>query len=324
MRIFISILILTSIVSGKEIDLSKKLFLQKELEIGVEEGDKNLMFGNIGIVWIDRKNQIFVGDQKMNRIQILDENGRFTKSITFKQGEGPGEMQTFTSFFTIEPDILVVKHAFKPKISIFKIESGVKFLRDIILDFSPSIRAIASSKEKKIYVAGLRKGNILHLYDLNGNLVKSFGEPFDVPSKFSEFKEIASIPWRIDSSDSFLFVFNPHRYELLIFKEEKEFKRIKEPLPYSPLQITETNIEGGIGFFFENPVVVSHERTIYIWKKPDFSKEDAFIDIFFNFKYKGTISVKKWKLKAIDRKGRLYFSEEEEFPKLIRCVVKEK
>lgn len=224
MRLFIFVLLFTNLLSGKEIDLSKKLNLQKDLEIGVVEGDSNLMFGDVGNVWIDNKNQILVGDWKMNRIQVFDEKGKFVKSIAFKKGEGPGEVEVFNTFFTIEPDILVVKHAFKPKISIFKIEKNIKFLRDIILDFSPSIRSIAPAKGNKIYIAGLRKDKILHLYDLNGNLVKSFCEPFDVPSKFSRFKEIASIPWAIDLSEGFLFIFNPNKYELLIFKMKRSSK----------------------------------------------------------------------------------------------------
>lgn len=323
MRFLIFILVLTGFISGKEIDLSRKLILQKDLEIGVEEGDKNLMFGNVGLVWIDHKNQIFVGDQKMNRIQIFDERGRFIKSMNFKKGEGPGEMETFTSFFTFEKDILVVENAFKPKISIFKIKDGLEFLREINLDFSPSIRSIAPAKENKIYVAGLRKGKILHLYDLNGNLVKSFGDPFDVPSKLLQFKEIpmVRVPWAIDSSNDFLYVFNPHRYEILVFKDEKLFQKIIENLSFFPLQATKPK-EGAVGFFFENPVVLSHQNTVYVWKRPDFSKKDAFIDVFVNFKYKGTIPVKNWTLKAIDRRGRLYFSEEEEFPRLIRCSVR--
>lgn len=323
MRLFIFVLLLTSLVSGKEIDLSKKLNLQKDLEIGVVEGDTNLMFGDVGNVWIDHKNQILVGDWKMNRIQVFDEKGKFVKSIAFKKGEGPGEVEVFNTFFTIEPDILVVKHAFKPKISIFKIEKNIKFLRDIILDFSPSIRSIAPAKGNKIYIAGLRKDKILHLYDLNGNLVKSFGEPFDVPSKFSKFKQYVSIPWAIDFSNGFLFAFNPHQYELLIFKDEKLYKIIKKTLPFFPLMLTESDAESGIGFFFENPVVLSHANKIYVWKNFYF-KNEAFIDIFIDFQYHGTIPAKKWKLKAIDNKGRLYFSEEEEFPKLIRYVLKEK
>ncbi len=322
----IFILIFASLISGKEKDLSKKLYLQKDMEIGVCEGDENLMFGNIGIVWIDFKNQIYVGDQKMNRIQVFNHDGKFIKSLTFKKGDGPGEVISFTSFLTLKPNLLIVKHAFKPKISIFKIENGLSFLRDINLDFSPSIRGIAPEKGNRIYVAGLRKEKILHIYDINGNLIKSFGEPFFVPPKLLQFKEIPFIrtPWAIDSSNGFLFVFNPHKYELLIFKDEKLIKTIREELPYSPLQTTKTNMEGAVGFFFENPVVLSYKDTIYIWKRPDFSKEDSFLDIFINFKYHGTISVKNWKLKAIDRNGKLYFAEEEEFPKLIRCSLKEK
>ncbi|MGQ9618784.1 MAG: hypothetical protein ACUVUG_07495 [Candidatus Aminicenantia bacterium] len=53
--------------------------------------------------------------------------------------------------------------------------------------------------------------------------------------------------------------------------------------------------------FFQNPVVLSHEKTIYVWRRPDFSKTEAKIDILIDFKYKGTIPVGNTQLKAIDR-----------------------
>lgn len=324
-RIFLAFLFV-SLILGKEIDLSKKIYLQKEIEIGVSEGDSELMFAVIGEVWIDEKGNIYIGDPKSHRIQVFDKDGKFKISLNFQKGEGPGEVQTFTSFFIFEPDLLVVQQSFKPKISIFRIERGLKFLRDINLDFSQSLKAIAPEKNNSICIAGLRHEKIFHIYDINGNYLRSFGEPFKVPSHLSRFKDIPFLraPWGINYSKGKIFVFNPHKYELLIFQDDRLIQRIREDIPYSPLQITKTNIEGGVGFFFENPVVLSHEKTIYVWRIFDFYKEEAKLDIFIDFKYKGSISVGKTRLKAIDSKGRLYFSEEEEYPKLIVYKVRER
>lgn len=199
-------------------------------------------------------------------------------------------------------------------------------MREINLDFSPSLRAIAPVKNNGICIAGLKHEKILHIYDIQGNYLRSFGEPFKVPSRLSRFKDLPllRVPWAIDYSKGKLFAFNPHNYELLVFEDDKLIQRIKEDIPYLPLKTTKTNIEGAVGFFFENLVVLSHEKTIYVWRRPDFSKPEAKLDIFIDFKYKGTIPVGKTNLKAIDSHGRLYFKEEEDYPKLIRYKVREK
>lgn len=324
-RVFL-VLILISVILGKEIDLSRKVFLQKDLEIGLPEGNTELIFGEIGPVWIDEKNNIYIGDRRNNRIQVFYQNGKFKISLKFQKGEGPGEILYFTAFFILEPDLLIIKHAFKPKISIFRIREGLKFLNDINLDFSPSIKSVAPAKNNRICVAGLKQEKIFHIYDLEGNHVKSFGEPFKIPSRLSRFKDlpILRVPWAIDYSEGKIFAFNPHEYELLIFEDTNLIKRIKKDIPYSPLQTTKTNIEGAVGFFFENPVTLSKGKNIYVWRRPDFSTEEAKLDIFIDFKYKGTIPVGKTQLKGIDAQGRLYFSEEENYPKLIRYILREK
>lgn len=59
------------------------------------------MFAEIGLVWIDEKGNIYIGDRRNNRIQVFDQNGKFKISLKFQKGEGPGEVQIFTAFLSL-------------------------------------------------------------------------------------------------------------------------------------------------------------------------------------------------------------------------------
>jgi len=70
----------------KPIDIS----LEKDLEIGIEEGDENYMFAGVIDVEVDSKGNIFVLDWKNRTVKKFDNKGKFICDIG-KKGQGPGE-----------------------------------------------------------------------------------------------------------------------------------------------------------------------------------------------------------------------------------------
>ena len=68
---------------------------------------------------------------------------------------------------------------------------------------------------------GPNDGRILHLYDAAGRCLKSFGEYFSMPPELESFKgqPMFSAPLLFNASgDGRIFVLNPHKYEISVFK----------------------------------------------------------------------------------------------------------
>lgn len=72
--------------------IETQISLQKELSLGVDEGDENLVFGWISSICFDAEDNIYVLDPRMWRIQKFDSQGTFLKSYAIQDGQGPGEM----------------------------------------------------------------------------------------------------------------------------------------------------------------------------------------------------------------------------------------
>ena len=304
----------------KKQDIGKEIFtFQKDLEIGVLEGDENYMFGAIGDIDVDEKGNIYVLDPKFSRIQKYDENGKFLFSLPVKEGDGPDEAHYILSMaITKNGNIWILGG--NRKILIFNREG--KFLKSFILDFDGT--HILPFNENVILL-GLRKNYILHEINDEGKIIKSFAEPYKIPSKYSSYKEIPSLkrPIRADSSwDGEIFLISPYSYELKIYKDYKIKKILKRKSEvFVPLLIAKAT--RGIGIVFPYISVLKHKNRLFVTIRGLGREAINHFDIFENFNHIYSLKVEGFPY-AIDKTGRFYFAEEEDFPKVVRYVLNRK
>ncbi|MCK4829907.1 6-bladed beta-propeller [bacterium] len=300
---------------------SEKFILKRDLSIGIDIGDENLMFGNISDIDLDTEENIYVLDWKNSRIQKFDSQGNFLKSVKIGRGEGPSEVSRIVSMAVTEKGKIYVLGDNR-KIVVFD-EDG-----DFLLSFKIDLNArhIISDSEENAVVLGLKDGQILHVYSQEGNHLHSFGKEFEIPSKYSQYKEMPNIkiPMKIDGARSKkIFVLNPHGYEIVYYQNNQFAGSILgKNKAFSPLIITKA-IPQGIGIIYPVVSVFEHKNRFYVnirTSKPLVGDIPNQLDIFENDEQIATLDVNGLAY-AIDRQGRLYFAEEEDFPMVARYIV---
>ncbi|MCJ7681995.1 MAG: NHL repeat-containing protein [Candidatus Aminicenantes bacterium] len=153
---------------------------------GLEETDENLAFGLPYDVDLDSAGNIYVLDTRNDRIQKLDPDGKFLRSIG-RRGQGPGEFQAIFSFDIDVNDRLHVFDVRNRRIQILTTKgrvkktlkvtsSGMSKIRvsaggDTILAQSPNFRDLAASD------SGLPK--LIKRQDEKGHVKAEFGDMRD-------------------------------------------------------------------------------------------------------------------------------------------------
>ena len=295
----------------------------EDLSIGVEAGDENLMFGIVNDIDLDGEGNIYVLDVRNYRIQKFDNKGSFLQSVPIKKGEGPQEVPRINTIAVTEKGKIYLLGGNGIKILLFD-EHG-EFLRFFKLDFQAI--HIAPYVEEKAVVLGIKDNHIFHVFSEEGEHLDSFGEPFEIPSRYSQYKDLAPLkfPKRIDGSgDGKLFVLNPHRYEINIYEKNKFVGLLKgKNKAFEPLRITKSNLPG-IGIVFPTVSALEYKERVYVTFRTLLNREvPDQLDIFEKGIPIASLDVDGFAY-AIDKEGRLYFVEEEDFPKVVRYTPKKK
>ena len=93
--------------------------LVEVLRIGEEGNDNGVVFGEIGgLIAVDSRGRIFVGDQQASQIHAFGSGGEFIKSIGSK-GEGPGEFSLLANVRVGPGDSLYAFDLRRDRISAF-------------------------------------------------------------------------------------------------------------------------------------------------------------------------------------------------------------
>jgi hypothetical protein len=199
------------------------------------------------------------------------------------------------------------------------------FLRSFKIDLDA--RHIIPDSEENAVVLGLKDGQILHVYSQEGNYLRSFGKEFEIPPKYSQYKEMPyiKIPMKVDGAKSKkIFVLNPYRYEIVVYQNNQFAGSILgKNKAFRPLMITKA-IPQGIGIMYPVVSVFEHKNRFYVnikTSKPLVGDIPNQLDIFENEEQIATLDV-VGSAYAIDRQGRLYFAEEEDFPRVVRYIVR--
>ncbi len=303
----------------------KRVFsLKEDLSIGVESGDENLAFGSVASIGLDATGYIYILDQKNRRIQIFDPQGKFLKSVIGKQGQGPEEVAMLGGVAVSPSGTIAVLDRGGNKVILFD-KDGV-FLRMFKVTFPPLY--LGCLQGDCVVVLGLSQGKIFHLFDAEGRLLVSFGEPFEVPSRLSQFKDIPQMkfPLRFNCSpDGTIFIFNPHKFEIYIYRNAKLIKKVegKSDL-FEPVRVPQSSSER-VAMVFPFLTVLEFGERLYVTIMRPATKGEGSNEliIYEGDKPVGTLAVDGMP-RAVDSKGRLYVAEEADFPRMKRYQVLEK
>jgi len=302
----------------------KELSLQEELSIGVETGDEHEMFAEIGDVSLDSEENIYILDSKEGKVHKYDTNGNFLKSLEVKRGEGPREASYVHRLAVTQKGRVFALDNNTGKILVFN--EGFEWVRSFKTNFR-SIDILPYTEEKLI-IFGIKDDKVFHIFDQEGNPLESFGETFDIPSEYLEYKNVplAKLPRRADiTTDGRIYLVNLHKYEIRVYEDKKVHHVIKEESEFfTPFKvvISEKSDDGvqRIGMRFPYVSVIEHGKRLYVTMMAWEEDELNHLDIFENEKLIASQKIVGF-VHAIDKKGRLYLLESEDYPRVVRVTI---
>ena len=307
--VFLSLMMGYRALAGQQLSLK----LVPELTIGQESGDENLMFGAISYVDVDARGNIYAVDYKNRQVKVFDQNAKFLHQIDVPRGQGPQEMNQISGMAVTASGQLFLNGDRK----MIVYDHNGNYLRTFLVGFHVSCIRCAGGEE--IIGIGPHEGKILHVFNAEGQMLGSFGDLLDLPKEFEPMKMMPMFgaPLLFScSKDGRIFVLNPHRYEVLIFKDKKlESKLAGHSEIFEPLS------QRGRGFISTAAMIFPAARYLLVYFE-SYKNQEHIADLFLNEKQVGSLKL-PGELKACDYQGKLYLVNQEEYPKLIRCSVAE-
>jgi hypothetical protein len=286
--------------------------LSPNLTIGVEDGDENLMFGQIVRIDVDGRGNIYVLDYKFRKVGVFDRGGKLLRTISIPAGQGPQEATDLGGLAVSPGGTMFINDM--NKVIVYGPEG--KYIRTFLVDFDAF--EIGCPGTEELIVLGPHDGKILHAFDAGGKLVASFGDMFTPPGALEPMKDMPmfSAPFLFScAKDGRIFVLNPHKYEVSVFKDRKLESVIKgHNDAFKPIQ------KMGRGFMSTAARVVSSGDFVFVALQgiPG-AKKTA--DVFRAGRQIGSIDLLGTPHVA-DSQGMTYIAEEEGFPKVVRYAVK--
>lgn len=286
--------------------------LKPDLTIGVEDGDENLMFGSIIRIDIDGKGNIYVLDYKFRKVAVFDKDGKLLRTIAVPEGQGPREATDLSGIAVTPGGTLFVNDM--RKVIVYGPDG--QYIRTFLVDFT--ISSIGCPGTEDFVAIGPHGGKILHVFDQTGKLLASFGDTFTPPAELEPMKEMLMFGAPIlfnCAKDGRIFVLNPHKYEISVFKDRKlERVLAGKNESFKPIQ------KIGRAFVSTAAHIVSSDEFVFVFFQNPDPRARKIADIFQAGKQVGTMDVAGTPHMA-DSQGRIYFAEEEGFPKVVRYTV---
>jgi hypothetical protein len=153
---------------------------------------------------------------------------------------------------------------------------------------------------------------MLHVYNQNGKFITAFGDLFILPGEFKTYKTPG---WRVSfeafysPSTGEIYTCHPFKYEIWAFTPESSRKVIGRqsdffvPIFFREISGEKWKLRSIFPFFI-------YDDLAFVTLGVDVPNNKYVMEIYKSMKYQGFIKVKSH-LRAIDSKGRLYFSEPE-------------
>lgn len=292
----------------EEASTDKFLASERISEIGVSEGDENYIFGSINDVEVDKWGNIYVLDQKMSRVMKFDEKGRLIHKFG-KKGQGPGEFEFPEAMVLDSERMIYVLSSGK----VLEFDENGRFIHQFTINFYGI--DIAIDAEGNLILLGPSENKIFHVYDKRGNHLYSFGEGFEIPEVFSKFKgsRLFKLPIRLWAIENEIYILNPYRYEIHIYRDAKFIKKLSKDTPdYLRPEIKEA-VPGGFAGYVSDNLIHKKENRLFVFFN---GKTSNWLDIYHGEQFVKSIKV-EGSLKAADSEGKFYFAEGEDYLKLV-------
>lgn len=286
--------------------------LKSDLTIGVEDGDENMMFGSISRIDLDGKGNIYILDYKFRKVVMCGPDGKHLRTIAVPAGQGPREATNLSGIAVTPGGTLFVNDT--RKVIVYGPDG--QYLRTFLVDFM--ISSIGCAGKEDFVAIGPNGGKILHVFDQTGKLLASFGDTFTPPAELEPMKDMPMFGAPIlfnCAKDGRIFVLNPHKYEISVFKDRK-LERVLEGRSeiFKPIQ------KMGRGFLSTAAHIVPGGEFVFVcFQNPD-PRAKKTADVFQSGKQIGSIDI-PGRPYVTDPQGRIYFAEEEGFPRVIRYAV---
>ncbi len=312
---YVIFLIITAVLL-RQIQACKKpqISLQKDLSIGVEEGDENLIFGGIFSICTDAVDNVYILDWRMWRIQKFNSKGIFLKSYPIQDGQGPEEL-TFPGEMAVSPQGIIFLFDFMAW-KILVLDQYGKAINSFNLDFFGI--SINCFEDEKLIIMGDKADALFHVYDIKGSHLSSFGGHFKVPQNLARYDyPTVKYPQEFTVSISErIYVCNPHSYEISIYwKEEFESTFKGENSAFWPV-----SVKNGKEVNWRNASIFESKERLYSYIASHGDTPNQ-IDVFEKGRQVESLDI-EGDVRAIDSKGRLYVKVEEPFLQVVRYGVK--
>lgn len=289
-----------------------RITLKPDLVIGAAEGNENFVLGSISRIDLDGAGNIYVLDYKDRLIRIFKSDGSFLRNISVPAGQGPKEASSLSGIAVTPKGTLYVNDV--RKVIVYGADGN--FVRSFLVDFM--ISSIGCPGTEELVAIGPHAGKILHVFDGSGKLLDSFGEPFAVPAEFEAMKDMPMFgaPLLFDcGKDGRIFVLNPHKYEISVFKDQRLEQTLRGESPlFSPIK------RMGRAFLSTAAHIVAAGSRAFVYLQSLDPRQQKKVDIFENGKQVDTLDIKGTPHVA-DPQGRIYFAEEGDFVKVVRYAV---
>jgi len=287
--------------------------LEPNLTIGVEDGDEKLMFGHITRVDVDGRGNIYILDYKFRRVSVFDSKGTLMRQIAVPEGQGPREATNLSGIAVTPGGTLFINDMRR----VIVYGSDGEYRRTFLVDFM--ISSIGCPGMEELVAIGPHEGKILHVFDAQGKHIDSFGDLFTPPGELEPMKELLMFGAPIlfnCAKDGRIFVLNPHKYEVSVFKDRKLERIIKgRNDEFKPIQ------KMGRGFISTAAHIVSSGDFVFVALQKLDPQAKKTADVFRADKQVGSVDLPGTPYLA-DPKGMIYIAEEEGFPKVVRYALK--
>jgi hypothetical protein len=165
---------------------------------------------------------------------------------------------------------------------------------------------------------GNKDSRLFHVYNVEGRLMKSFGEHFEVPQNLASYEyPTVKYPQEFTVSESGkIYVCNPHAYEISVYRDEELEGIIKgENAAFWPVSVKDGRevTLTGVSVYESGDRVYS-----FILSHGEVPNQ---IDVFEKGRQIKSLDVDGY-AHAVDSQGRLYFTTQEPFLRIIRYVAK--
>jgi hypothetical protein len=238
----------------------------------------------------------------------FNKNGEFLFRFGEK-GQGPGEFE-FPESMVVDSEQRIFVLGIG-KVLIFD-EEG-KYHLSFLYNFYGI--DIALDNKNNLILLGPRNDKIFHIYDRDGNHLYSYGNGFEIPNEFAKWEQakFLKLPIRVWSIEDEVFVMNPYRFEVHVYKNAMIEDKLSRDAPdYLRPEIKQSEPGGFAGYVSDN-LIHKCEGKLFIFYN---GKTANWLDIFVDGKCIESLQV-KGNLRKIDERGRFYFAEEDDYLKLV-------